>query len=87
MFGSYSRRGALIAFMDCSTGYLYQYGNGSLLDECDRSGGILRDVSSMRRLMIKYPSLQRAITAAGFTKYLTPDDAPKTQASMLGQLM
>ena len=88
MFSSYSGRGALIAFMDCGTGYLYQYGNGSLLDECDRSGGILRDANgSMRRLMIKYPSLQRAITAAGFVKYLKPDDQPKTQASMLGQLM
>jgi len=87
MFSNYSSKGALIAFMDCSTGYLYQYGNGSLLDECDQTGGILKGSSSMSKLMIKYPSLQRAITAAGFTKYLSTDDMPKTQASMLNRLM
>lgn len=62
MFGNYNKLGALIAFMDCNTGYLYQYGNGSLLDECDGLGGILKDAgNNMRKLMIKYPSLHRAI--------------------------
>lgn len=88
MFDTYSKMGALIAFMDCSTGNLYQYGNGDLLDECDDTGGILSDVGrSMSRLMIKYPSLQRAITAAGFMKYLKPNDRPATQASMMSQLI
>ena len=88
MFDNYNQMGALIAFMDCSTGNLYQYGSGELLDECDGSGGILYGLGkSMSRLMIKYPSLQRAITAAGFMKYIRPKDRPATQASMLGQLM
>ena len=88
MFDDFKQMGALIAFMDCSTGNLYQYGNGELLDECDDTGGILSDVGkSMSRLMIKYPSLQRAITAAGFMKYLRPNDRPATQASMMSQLI
>ena len=88
MFNNYKQMGALIAFMDCSTGNLYQYGDRELLDECDGSGGILSGLGkSMSRLMIKYPSLQRAITAAGFMKYLRPNDRPATQASMMSQLI
>lgn len=59
MFGSsYLYHGGMIVFMDCKTGYLYQYGNGTLLDECDQTGGILSGLSGgMQALLLKYPSL------------------------------
>jgi hypothetical protein len=76
MFTNYNGLGGLIAFMDNKTGYLYQYGNGSLLDECDNSGGILANASNMKSLLVKYPTLASALISTGLTKYLKASDQP-----------
>jgi hypothetical protein len=76
MFNSYNSLGGLIVFMDNRTGYLYQYGSGSLLDECDLSGGILANASNMKSLLVKYPTLASALISTGLTKYIKASDQP-----------
>jgi hypothetical protein len=61
--------------MDCSTGYLYQYRGGMIVDEDERKNrGILKDINNMRQLLIRYPSLRKAFIDSGFDEYLKKAD-------------
>jgi hypothetical protein len=72
----YNRYGVPVVFMDCNTGYLYQYCGGMILDETDRRGGILKGFTNMIDLFSRYPSLHDAFIASGFDEYLAPNDRP-----------
>lgn len=86
--GSYLYHGGLVVFMDCKTGYLYQYGNGELLDECDQRNGILSGLGGgMQALMLKYPSLAKALAASGFSAYIKPSDRAATPEDHMRILM
>ena len=88
MFNTYSATGATVAFMDCETGILYQYGlhngydAGEVLDEVDGTGGLLEGSNNMSRLLSKQPTLYAALDAANALQYvLTVDRPPKAKSA------
>lgn len=86
-YDGYCGETGYIAFMDCSTGYLYQYGGcGSILDETDSATNLLSRGGGMKQLLIRQPTLYKALIDSGFLQFIRPQDQPDTAGKQLSYL-